>query len=169
MKYLIKVESPEQINILEKYGFKNGFFASGYYWKKLNAKARKLDFPLPKQSPLMLVYNLGIRDFDVAYFYDINGPVAFNGIPTLEQIDGLSRDLTMLLPSAQLISYYDGERFTIPVLRLWQNGKIISESENAGTETYTSDYWKKDEEEYKRRAKRDFGGLFELGMRSIPK
>ncbi|MEK6898012.1 MAG: hypothetical protein AABX28_01495 [Nanoarchaeota archaeon] len=155
-------------SILEKYEFIGGFSTDDFS-SELHKKAKELEFQLPEQTPLLLIYYLGTSDCDSAYFYDVNGPVTFNCKPTLEQIDGLSKDLTTFLPLAELVSYYREKRFAIPALRLWQNGKIKAASRNAGTEEYRPDYWKDDHEELLRRANRDLPGLLQKGIDSIPK
>ena len=144
--------------ILKLHRFGEQFYVSGEESYKKNMRkiskiAEKFNFQIPK-NPFLLFYVLGEAECDVAYLYSNEGiPITANMFyPELSQINGLSRDLTRLFPLENLVSYYqnsdDNPRFAIPVLTLWENGKIKTKTANAGTEEYRPDYWKKNEKNY---------------------
>ncbi len=164
--------------ILKLHRFGEQFYVSGEESYKKNMRkiskiAEKFNFQIPK-NPFLLFYVLGEAECDVAYLYSNEGiPITANMFyPELSQINGLSRDLTRLFPLENLVSYYqnsdDNPRFAIPVLTLWENGKIKVKTKNAGSEIYHPDYWKDDEKRIEERAQRDFRGLVKLGFKSIP-
>lgn len=163
------------IKILLSHGFNSGFSTGSdeahYHLKQISEKAKELNFELPliEQRFHSLFHNLGAGDFDAAYLYDTNfNPVALNGGPRLENITGLAIDLTQSLPENNLIVFYYNDRFAIPVLSLYKGGKLIRQSANAGSEIYHPNYWKADEEKIRERARQDFEGLVDLGIKSIP-
>ncbi len=167
-------KASELTRILLGYGFNSQFatdFPSAHYHlNQIFRKAEELKFELPstEQRFFSLFHNLGAGDFDAAYLYDINfNAVALNGNPKLKQITSAAIDLTRLLPSSNLVVFYDNSRFAIPILSFYRNGNLIRQSPNAGSEVYHLDYWMEDEQRIKKRVEQQFGMLLELGIKSI--
>ena len=162
-------------DIFGKYGFDSGFSTDSdsahKHLKIICDAAREFNFEMLEIDKrfLSLFHNLGAGDFDAAYLYDTRfNPIALNGGPKLENITGLAIDLTQLLSANNLIVFYGNDRFAIPALSLYNGGKLIRQSTNAGNEIYHPDYWAADEKRYVKRARRDSGNLVELGIKSVP-
>ena len=149
-----------------KHGFNRQFFSDYFdikvHFRRLNEKARELNFKLPNHQEkfLTLFHNLGSGDFDAAYLYNVNStPIALNGNPKLEDITELAEDLTQEIKGNNLIVFYENERFAIPKISLYRDGKILSKSADAGIEKYKEDYWKNDEVKSRERGKKALGTL----------
>jgi len=162
-------------DIFGKYGFDSGFSTDSdsahKHLKMICDAAREFNFEMPEIDKrfLSLFHNLGAGDFDAAYLYDTRfNPIALNGGPKLENITGLAIDLTQLLSANNLIVFYDNNRFVIPKISLYRDGRLLRKSANAGSEIYKENYWEADEKRYVERARQDFGNLVELEIKSIP-
>ncbi|MEK6760549.1 MAG: hypothetical protein AABX93_01350 [Nanoarchaeota archaeon] len=163
MKDLIGLkQSIEKLpDVFSKHGFNSGFstdsFSASHNFNQIYETARELNFELPNSLErfFTLFHNLGSGDFDAAYLYDINSaPIAMNGNPKLENMTGLAEDLTSEIPDNNLVIFYENERFAIPKISLYRNGKLERESAHAGKEKYREDYWKGDNEKANERGKK---------------
>ena len=115
--------------------------------QKLDNLSKEYEFLIPNIC-LYLFYNLGtfLGDFDAGYFYSPNLKEYFLiNNPELDNITDISKESTKLI-KMPLLAIYETNRFAIPKLQLYEKGEVIRESNLAGNESYTPDYWKKDNE-----------------------
>lgn len=115
--------------------------------KRLNELCENYGVGLPKGEFMSLFYVLGNLDSDAAFLYTPRFKGHYNNVssPSLKQIVNVSRGLTRILPM-RLIAVCEKDRFKIPKLMSYRDGKIISRSKRfAGEEKYHPDFHDMDE------------------------
>ena len=110
---------------------------------------------VPDSSFFSLFYNLDDGDFKAAYLY---GSQFKNYLmirnPKLKNITNIAKELTSLVP-IPLINVYEGKRWSLPKIQVFQDGRVVQESNLVGEEVYSSNFEEQDELEYLDRAKRN--------------
>ena len=121
---------------------------------------------MPDDPFFSLFYNLDDGDFKAAYLY---GPQFSNYLmmrnPQLENITNIGKGLTQLVP-IPLVNIYEGKRWSLPRVQIYQRGEVVKESDLVGKETYSPDFEKQDELAFIERAKR-YAGPFKEKIDSL--
>ena len=114
----------------------------------LNKVSKEYNFELPEEPLFYLFHNLGSMDFDAGYLYTpyFDQYVVVHD-PTLTSITKISKGMSKLFP-LPVLTIYEKDKFAIPKLILYQEGKVSRKSGLAGNETYDSKYWKKEHEKW---------------------
>jgi len=125
--------------------------------KQLEDIEKETEIDIPEQPFFSLFYNLDDNDFKAAYLYS---PYFSNYLmmrdPQLQNMINISEGLTRLAPIA-LVNVYDGKRWALPRVQIYQHGTLIKESEAVGNESYDPDFGEKDEQKYLERAIKNAG------------
>jgi len=105
--------------------------------KKLQQVSRQTKIVIPQNPFFSLFYNLDDLDFGDAYLYcpEFKNYLMIRD-PQLIKLQRIGKGLTRLVP-IPLVSVYEGRRFSIPRLQIYSRGKIVQESDVAGTESYS--------------------------------
>ena len=147
----IKLDREKIIQLLLKNGVsklmktptEQSFSSNGIYHTRtsLEMKLKKIEketgIIIPSNPSFTLFYNIDGGDFDVAYLYDFefkNYLMIPN--PKLKDIINIGKGLSRLIPIS-LANIYEGERWALPKIQIYQKGKIIKESTPVGKVIYS--------------------------------
>lgn len=125
-------------------------------------------FPTPEEPFFSLWYKLDDTDFKNAFLYlpEFARHLHFPS-PSLESMIRISQELTQLFPTS-LLAVYEGERWKIPVLRLYEGGKMKMESKKSGgNQEYHADWEERDHQRFRDSYSRNVDKF--VGMLSGPK
>lgn len=119
----------------------------------LEKTGKEYGFEIPKVDYWSMFFKLGSQEFDVAYLYSPNfRDYTIAKRPVFEHlgnvVDGMSK-----LTNMSVIAYSELDRFAIPKIQMYDSGKKVFVSKDAGDEIYSPDYWQKDEEAFVQKAK----------------
>ncbi|MBI5803458.1 hypothetical protein HY448_02120 [Candidatus Pacearchaeota archaeon] len=92
---------------------------------RIEDASKKHEFALPHEPLFRLIHYLDGIDSSAAFLYTpgVLDEVYFDE-PTLESMTSISEGLTRIFP-VPLVSFYEGEKFKIPVLNLYEGGKSV--------------------------------------------
>jgi hypothetical protein len=138
--------------------------------KSLKELCKDCGIGFPKGEFMSMFYALGNLDSDKAFFYTpgFKHHSMNSSQPSLRQITSFSRGLTKILPWP-LIAVCEEDRFKIPKIITYQDGKVIDKSRRfAGKELYHPDFHDRDEKKMADNFKRsvgDYVGMLERSTR----
>ena len=143
------------INLFETNRFDNSHpnDLSRNIFDRISNYSKEHKFDLPEEY-FFVFYELADIDFDRAFFNhsSITGKGIIENSKSdinLEEIQKLSLGVSKIFKDMPVIECYNGNKFNLPRLMLYQNGEVQIESEKVNGIEYTSDFRQKLMEELK--------------------
>jgi len=152
-----QIDYEKIVKLLERSGFDSyspfsmsfrGVHTPDSLKEEIKKFSEETEFPLTEEPRFNLFYTLDDVDGKNAFLYspDFDCSIHFPH-PTKGAITKVSKGLTRLIP-LPLLSIYEGEKWKIPRLGLYENGKLTGASEgfvgeSAFDPNWENNYWKR--------------------------